>query len=272
MRNSRSPSCAGSTVQNSGSLARGPGDRAEGVDDEGERLRLVELAGHQQHRVVGLVIHPVERLEVLLLHVLDVAAVADGGSPVAVPVVGHALQAFQEHAERGILAHLEFVAHDGHLGRQVGLADEGIHHPVGLHLDGPPEVVVSGLDELVVVGAVEPGGAVGPGAALVELLVEVGVPGRALEHQVLEQVRHARLAVVLVAAADEVGDVHRDRGLGEVGEEQDLEAVVEPVFRDALDRGHPLDPLGHRRLRQRRGRRRTRGKRRSGETGACITP
>ncbi len=181
-----------------GELAGGLRDLAERAGDEGERLRLVELAGHEEHRVVGLVVHPVERLEVLLLHVLDVAAVADGGAAVGVPVVGHALHALEHDLEGGVLAHLVFVAHDGELGVEVGLADEGVHHPVGLHLDGPLEVVVARLEELEVVGAVEPRGAVGARAADVELLVEVRVLRRALEHQVLEEVRHARLAVVLV--------------------------------------------------------------------------
>lgn len=40
-----------------------------------------------------------------------------------------------------------------------------------------------------------------------------------------------------MARADEVGDIDRDGRLGGVREEQDLEAVGETVFRDALDGG-----------------------------------
>ncbi len=62
----------------------------------------------------------------------------------------------------------------------------------------------------------------------------------ALEQHVLEQVRHAGLAVALVARADEVGDVDRDRRLGGIGEEQHAQAVGEQVFGDAFDGGDPL--------------------------------
>jgi hypothetical protein len=43
---------------------------------------------------------------------------------------------------------------------------------------------------------------------------------------VLEEVRHAGLAVVLVAAADEVRDVHGDGGLGLIREQQDLRPLA----------------------------------------------
>jgi hypothetical protein len=66
------------------------------------------------------------------------------------------------------------------------------------------------VEHFVVVGAVEGGGAVELHAAVGELARDVRVLGRALEHQVLEQVRHAGLAVVFLARADLVGDVHGD--------------------------------------------------------------
>ena len=59
----------------------------------------------------------------------------------------------------------------------------------------------------------------------------------ALEHHVLQQVRHAGFAIALVARADHIGDVHRDRRLGVIGEQQHLQAVVEAVFGDAFDGG-----------------------------------
>ena len=63
---------------------------------------------------------------------------------------------------------------------------------------------------------------------------------RALEHQVLEQVRHARLAVGLVPGSHEIGHVHRDGLLRVIREEQHAEAVREGVLRDAFDGGDPL--------------------------------
>ena len=59
---------------------------------------------------------------------------------------------------------------------------------------------------------------------------------RALEDHVLEQVGHAGFAVAFVPRADEDGQVDGDRGPRRVGKEQHLQAVVEPVLGDALDR------------------------------------
>ena len=69
---------------------------------------------------------------------------------------------------------------------------------------------------------------------------------RALEQQVLEQVRHAGLAVVLVRRADLVGDVDRGRRLRRVGEQQHRQPVGQPVFGDALDRRSLGDARGQR--------------------------
>src|SRR5581483_428763 len=104
------------------------------------------------------------------------------------------------------------------------------------------QVVAGRGEDLEVVGAIGPGGAVHLGATLLELRQHLGALGRALEHQVLEQVRHAGLAVAFVARADEVGDVHRQRRLGRVGEEQHAQAVRQRVLGDAIDG----DDLGRR--------------------------
>ena len=56
--------------------------------DKRERLGLVELAGDDEHAVVGLVVLLVEGLQVFDRHALDVGAVADGGFAVVVPLVG----------------------------------------------------------------------------------------------------------------------------------------------------------------------------------------
>ena len=67
---------------------------------------------------------------------------------------------------------------------------------------------------------------------------------RALEHQVLEQVRHAGLAVVFVARADQVGDVDGDGRFRGVREQQHLQAVRQAVFGDAFDRRAQRDAFG----------------------------
>ncbi len=61
--------------------------------------------------------------------------------------------------------------------------------------------------------------------------------------KVLQEMRHSGLAIGFKAGSHQVGDVHRDRGLGEVREEQDLQSVRQPVLGDPLhggDLGHPL--------------------------------
>jgi hypothetical protein len=70
--------------------------------------------------------------------------------------------------------------------------------------------------------------------------------GRALEQQVLQQVGHAGLAVVLVHRADQVGQVDGDRGLAGVGEQQHAQAVAHAVFADAFHAGTRCDALGRR--------------------------
>ena len=64
-----------------------------------------------------------------------------------------------------------------------------------------------------------------------------------LEEHVLQQVRHARLAIAFVARAHQVSHVDRHLGLRSVGEKQDVQAVGQDVFGDALDGGDLLDAL-----------------------------
>ena len=75
-----------------------------------------------------------------------------------------------------------------------------------------------------------------------------GVLRRPLEDQVLEQMRHPGLAVVLVARADPIGHVHGDGLLGGVREQQHGEPVREPVLGNSFDGRHELDAAGNRGL------------------------
>ena len=59
----------------------------------------------------------------------------------------------------------------------------------------------------------------------------------ALEHHVLQQVRHPGFAVPLVPGADHISDVHCDLRRALIGEQQYVHAVVELVFGDAFDGG-----------------------------------
>ena len=89
--------------------------------------------------------------------------------------------------------------------------------PVGTHLP--------------VIGAVGVGRSVErrPGA-LQRLEVPAVVVLRALEHQVLEQVREAGVARALVLRTDVIPDVDRDDRAGVIFVEQDVESVVERVL------------------------------------------
>ncbi|MNN06605.1 hypothetical protein D3C81_1194000 [compost metagenome] len=249
--------------------ARGARDRAEVALDAGQRGGGIELARHHQHRIVGLVVAPVERAQVVDADVLDVAARADRGLAVVVPAVGGGHGLLHQHARRAVLAHFHLVAHHGHLAVEVVLGQHAVDHAVRFHAQRPVEVFVAGGKGAEVVGTVLRGGAVDAHAAPREF----GRDGlarqrrRALEQQVLEQVRHAGLAVVLVAAAHEVGDVDRGGGLGRVGRQHDAQAVGQAVFGDALHGGSL--PRQRRRCRRhrlhglrRRGQRGQRGKHR----------
>ena len=239
-----------------GKRTRGLGNGAEVLRDELERLRLVELAGDEQHRVVWLIEGPVKALEAIDRHVLEVGSRADGRLAVVVPEIRRREYTLQQDIGRTVLAGLQLVSHDGHLAVEIRFGDERVHHPVGLQIERPAQVLVGGRERLEVVRPIEPGRAVRARAVFGQFLRDVAMAWRSLEHEMLEQVCHARLAVSLVARADLVGHVDRDGLLRLIGKEQDLEAVRQPVLGDAFDRGDSLDALREtlsRRLGGRRG-------------------
>jgi len=233
--------------------ARGAGDGAVVFFDEGEGGGGLDVADDGDGGVVGPVVGVVELAEFFDGHVLDVAAPADRGVMVGMADVGGGVDFLFEGADGVVLADLEFVADDGHLGAAVGFAQPEVAHAVGLDGDVGLDVVFSEVG--VVVGAVEPGGGVVEGADAFEELVDavallaVEVLG-ALEHEVLEEVGGAGGAGDLVARADAVGDHEGDNGRGVFGEDEHLEAVgVEGVFGDAsegFDGGEAFGGLGGR--------------------------
>jgi hypothetical protein len=197
----------------------------------------IDRAGDDQHRVVGLVIGAIESLQALDRHVLDVGACTDRRLAVVVPEESSLEHPLLQHFSRVVLILLEFVAHDRHLGVEIGPRHVAVHHAIGFHVERPSEVLGSGRESLEIVGAIEGRRAVGPATVLGQLLMDLWMARGALEEQVLEQVRHPRFAVVLVAGAHQVGDVDGDRLLGLVRAEEDAEPVRQPVLLDALDGG-----------------------------------
>ena len=206
--------------------------------DQGHRLGRVELARNHQHAIIGLVILAIELLQLVDRHALDVGAVADRRFAVVVPVEGRGHDPLVEQVAGGVFAALELVAHDRHFREQIFLLDEAVDEAVGFQVEREVEVVLAGRQGLEVVRAVDPRAAVEAGAALLQRLGNQRVRRRALEHHVLEQVGHARLAVAFMARAHQHRQVDRHRRLRIVGIQQHQQAVVEPVFRDAFDRLH----------------------------------
>ena len=170
-------------------------------------------------------------------------AVADRRLAVVVPVDKQSPAAFEHQRSWVVLAHLEFVADDGHFRVEILLRDEAIDHR-SADQSMPTPGCRRSPEGLVVVRAVDPGGAVDLESALVESTSGFRMILRAFEDHVLEQVGHAGFAVALVPRADQVRDVDRGRGLGRIGKQQDPQAVVEPVLGDALDSGPRVTPAG----------------------------
>ena len=165
--------------------------------DQRERLRLVELAGDHEVGVVRLVVLPVERLQPLDRHVLDVGPRADRALPVVVPEVRRRQHALARARPSGSFSPVSNSLRTtvNSLSRSF-LAMKELTIRSASSSSAQSQVLVGGRERLEVVRAVVPGRPVGPRAVRGELLRDVGVLRRALEHQVLEQVRHPGLAVV----------------------------------------------------------------------------
>ena len=189
-------------------LARRFRYRTEVFFHEGEGLRLLELAGHDQHDVIRLIILLVEGLEVFDGHAFDVGPAADGGLAVVVPFVGRRVDPLVEDRAGVVLAAFELVADDRHFRQQVLALDETVDEPIAFESDAELEVLVGGGHGLEVVGAVAVRGAVEAGPVIAKRLRHFRVVRRALEDHVFEQVSHAGFTVAFVAAAHEHGHVH----------------------------------------------------------------
>ena len=186
---------------------------SEQFRDPAQSFRGIELPGHQQHGVIGLVVIAIEGLQLLDGNFFDVAERADGAASVGVPQIGGREHALFEHLVRAILAPFEFVADHGHLGIQIAFRDPRIHHAVRFHFERPAQIGVGTGHGLEIVGAI-PGSApvevVAVGAELAhDFLVLLG----SLEQHVLEQMRHAGFPGAFVPRSDHIGHVDRDLGL-----------------------------------------------------------
>ena len=208
---------------------------AEALVDLGQQGGRVELAGDDERRIVRPVMRLVEPAQRLDRHVLDIGLGADGRLAVGMEAVGGGHQALAQQLHGLVLALLQFVQHHAHLfGQILGLHARTLH-ALGLQLQQPGEGQIVGVEGAEVIRAVGGGAGIEAHAALAHALRDVGHRRRALEQQVLEQVRHAGLTCALVAAADAVDQIDQRGGGGRVVEQQQLQAVGQPVFLDAFE-------------------------------------
>ena len=221
-------------------------DRPVIVLDETPRLGKVDVARHDETRVVGRVVGPEERGDVVVAGRREVRHGADDGPVVRVPGGVERLAEDREgHPVRPVLVRLPALVLD-----HVALAVDALgrhraeqrRHPVCVEEEGEREPVRRRVGR--VVGPVMRRGAVGAAARLLEPRVDGAlrdVPG-ALEHEVLEEVREAGPARRLAGTTHVVPRVDadgRDRG---VPVEHDVEPVgeLEPLELDGERRADVL--------------------------------
>ena len=180
----------------------GPRDPAKRFGDPPQRLLLVEVARHGEDGVIRLIILLIKRSQPLDRNALDIGAVSNGRLAVIMESVGGFLHPLHQNADGIVFARLELVAHHGHLGIEKLLFHAHVDHALGFEAQCPAQVGIAGGDGLEVVGAVEGGGAVPVGAVIGKVLLDVASVLGAEEEHVLDQVRHAGLAVAFVAGSD----------------------------------------------------------------------
>ncbi len=216
------------------------GQHTEHTLNVGQRLGLIELARDDQSRIIGLIVRVVEILQALDRYVLDIRPRADGRMAVVVPDVGRLEHPLMQYGGRAVLTPLELVAHHGHLAVQVLLGNVGVQHPVGFQPQGPLDVGLRRRKGLEIIRPVFRRGGVGFGTVAGQLIRNLRMPRRALEIHVLQQVRHARLAVAFEARAHFVSHIYCRGRARVVREQQHLQSIGQAVLGHAFDGEHFL--------------------------------
>ena len=180
-----------------------------------------------------MVVAAEERLHLVELHGVQIGDLADGG-PV-VRVVGREQRREHRHRRQPVGAVLvvltPFVQHDITLIRELRLRQrrQQVAHAIGFHPQRELERV--GRHDFPVVGAVGVGRSVQCRArGLQRRKVAAVVVLRALEHQVLEQVREPGVAQALVLGPDVIPEVDRDDRARAILVQQHVETVVQRVL------------------------------------------
>ena len=210
-------------------------DAAECFLHGGQRAVHVELAGDDQHRVVGAVVAPVEVLQVVGRDSVKVGERTDDGTAVGMEAVGGGHELVVEHRAGPVLVGFHLVDDDRALALELAGIDADVLHRVGQPGQHPVARGVAGVELAEVIGAVIPGGAVPVDAAPGQLLLGIGNLLGTLEEHVLQQVRHAGFARPFVARSHLVDQIDGHGGLGFVRTQQHGQAVGELVLGDAVD-------------------------------------
>jgi hypothetical protein len=194
----------------------------------------------------GRVIRPIKRvvelLQLLDWHILDVAPPPDRRVMIRMREICEREDLLLQRLRRIVLADLKLVPHHRHLRLTIRVAQPEIPHPVRLDFHVAIEVLAP--DVRVVIRAIEPRRRVIDSADLLEQLIDARALfaielRRALEHQMLEQVRRARCPRDFIPRADAIRHHEGERRARVIRFHEHLEAVaVEPVLGDIADCFH----------------------------------
>jgi len=211
-----------------GGNIRTAGNAPKAAFHRGEHRGLIEVAHHDEHRVVGPVEIAVVGLDVAQAQALEVLHPSNDRPVVGMGQVHRRLDPLDQKAHRRILHRLPpLLADDRHLGLELLLHQEQVLHPVGFQLERDLQAV--GRHALVEDGAV----AGGKGVVRHPLLLQDPVEGtlretrRALEHQVLEDVRDPGEAAAFVARSHPITERQAGGRAQTAGHGEDLQAVVQ---------------------------------------------
>ena len=215
-------------------LPRRRGDPAEVLAHPGERLRRVDVAGHDQHRVTRRVVgfeelpHVAQRCRVEMLEIaVEVVRVVPVG-------VRHLRQIEPREPAIGLIedVDLDLVLHHRLLIGQIVLGDVEAAHAVGFG----PQHRLEGLarDDLVIVREVEAGRSVECAAIRFDQADECVLAEMlgALEHHVLEQVGEPGPVLRLDAEPDVVVHANHRGRRRRVPRQHDLQPVRQRVVLD----------------------------------------
>jgi hypothetical protein len=194
-----------------------------------------DIARDDQDGVVRPVMRVIELDQHVTVELLHLVTPPDDRDAVGMIVVERRAQLFVEDAPGGRVDPFRaFFEDDRAFGHDLFVGETKIAHAVCLELHHQAETV--GGDTLEIAGVV-PGGEGVVGAAVV--LDDAGkcaafdVIG-ALEHQVFEEMRHARLTGRFVGRTGAVPDHVHDRGASVILDHDDLHAIVEEEFRNVF--------------------------------------